>query len=52
LQKENEQLRNRLDALERQAARNNASLPQITLLIIAGMVLGTLLFAYQRRKSA
>ncbi|QEC43672.1 tail fiber domain-containing protein [Pseudobacter ginsenosidimutans] len=52
LQKENEHLRSRLDAMENKAASNNASLPQITILIIAGMALGALLLKYRSRKSA
>ena len=52
LQKENDQLRNRLEALENQAARNNASLPMITTLVIAGMAAGALMLKYRNRKSA
>lgn len=51
IRKENETLRKRLEMLEHSAARNNASLPLISLLIIAGLAAGALLLKLRKTRT-
>lgn len=52
VKKENEALRKRLELLENNAARNNASLPLISLLLFAGLAAGAMLLKWKKAKTA